>query len=470
VLALVLARWLGPPVQRVLFPSTLGWNPEPLDLRVGVIAFALAQLVGLCVSGAMVWRTRSRDVGSLLRGGAATRNRRSARARTVLVGLQAGVSFLLLVASLAFVRSFHKATHVDLGYTLDELVSVQIATGSLELTRLQERDLYRELYREVSALPGVASASLAYTNPWWNNRTETVFSVDRDSMPPVPGYGDPLFDAASPDYLRTMGVEVREGRWISADDRPGSEPVMVVNEALAKFYWPGERAIGHCLRLGADTMPCRTIVGISRDQRVTGTLDGPPVPGYVIPMAQADEHGLSPSLFVRPTGSASPLLPVLRRAAQTIMPGLPYAGVERVRDHLEPMLAPWRLGAIAFTALGVVAMVVALAGLYAVLAFIVAERRHEFAVRAAIGGSHRQIARPVTRQALVTVLGGLASGAVVLALAARRLETFLFQVTVLDPLPLLAISITVLFLAWRASAGPARVAARQDPMEALRSD
>ncbi|MBC7897659.1 MAG: ABC transporter permease, partial [Cytophagaceae bacterium] len=415
--------------------------------------------------------TRSRDVGTLLRGSAAARSRGSARARTALVGLQAAVSFVLLAASLAFVRSFHKATTVDLGFTLGELVSVQIATGALHIPRARERELYRELHRQVLVLPGVASASLGYTNPWWNNRTENVFSVTRDSMPAVPGWGSPLFDAAGPDYQRTMGVVLREGRWISPDDRAGSEPVLVVNEALAAFYWPGDtQVLGKCLRIGADTMPCRTIVGVTRNQRVTGALDDPPLPAYFLPEAQADEHALSPSLFVRPSGSATPLLPVLRRAAQTIVPGLPYADVARVRDHLEPMLAPWRLGAIAFTALGVVAMVVALAGLYAVLAFLVAERRHEFAVRAAIGGSHRQIARPVTRQALLTVFGGLAAGLVVLLVASPRLEGFLFQVTVLDPLAIVGVASTVIALAWRAALGPARVAARQDPMEALRSD
>ncbi len=471
VLALLLARSFGPPVQRVLFPPSVGWNPETIDVRVAFLAFALAQGVGLCVSAAMVRRTRARDIGSLLRGSAGVRNRASARARTVLVGLQATVSFVLLAASLAFVRSFHKATHVDLGYTLDELVSVQIATGTLELTRAEERELYRELHRQVSAMPGVVSSSLGYTNPWWNNRTEDVFSETRDSMPQVPGWGGPLFDAAGPDYLRTMNIRLREGRWISVDDRAGSAPVLVVNEALAHFYWPGAtQVLGRCLRIGADTMPCRTIVGITRNQRMTGRLDGPPLPAYFIPEAQSDEHRLSPSLFVRPVGSATPLMPALRQAAQTIMPGLPYADVARVRDHLEPMLSPWRLGAIAFTALGVVAMVVALAGLYAVLAFLVAERRHEFAVRAAIGASHRQIARPVTRQALLTVLGGLIAGVLILAIASPQLEVFLFQVTLLDPLAMAIIATMVLLLAWRAALGPARVAARQDPMQALRSD
>ena len=115
-------------------------------------------------------------------------------------------------------------------------------------------------------------------------------------------------------------------------------------------------------------------------------------------------------------------------------------------------------------------MVVALAGLYAVLAFLVAERRHEFAVRAAIGASHRQIARPVTRQALQTVSGGLVAGVLVLVIASPRLEVFLFQVSLLDPVAIAVIATMVLLLTWRAALGPARAAAGQDPMQALRND
>jgi ABC-type antimicrobial peptide transport system permease subunit len=194
------------------------------------------------------------------------------------------------------------------------------------------------------------------------------------------------------------------------------------------------------------------------------------MPTYFLPEAQADAYGMSPSLFVRASGSEESLMPALRRLTQTFVPGLPLVEVGKVRDHLEPMLAPWRLGAIAFTALGAVAIVVALVGLYAVLAFLVAERRQEFAIRAAIGGSHRQIARPVTRHALLTVAVGLLSGVILLIVAAPRVQPVLFRVSLIDPLALAGVVLAVGALAWWAAAGPARQAAREDPMNALRGD
>ena len=301
------------------------------------------------------------------------------------------------------------------------------------------------------------------TNQSWNLRIP-----GRDSLPKVGPYGDPIIDAVGPEYLEVMRIPLRAGRFISAGDQPGSAPVMVINEALARAYWPGQDPIGQCAMIGDESIVCRQIVGIIGNHSFTGTLGSEPLPAYYLPVVQAEEFGVSTRLFMRLRGDAEAQLERIRRLAQGFVPGLPSAEVRLMQLQFDPLLAPWRLGALAFTGLGVLAALIAMLGLFSVLAYLVAERRREFAIRGALGAQAAQILGPVVRQGLLVVGVGAAAGVLLAMAAARWLQPQMFRVQLLDPAVLASVLAGLLLMALAASLGPARSAAKADPMQVLR--
>lgn len=325
----------------------------------------------------------------------------------------------------------------------------------------------RERLREI---PGVRGVSLGYMTPWNNNRNENVAIPGRDSLPTVPNFGSPAFDAVTPDYLQTMGMRLVAGRWITEADRAGAQPVIVINESLARLYWPGERSVlGRCLRVGADSMPCREIVGVVADHRFTGGLDDDPVAAYFLPLDQARTHNFDPRLFIRVQGNPEHAVETLRRTLQSLAVDLPAASVRPLQSQVDFLFASWRIGAIAFTALGALAAVIAVVGLTGVLSFLVSERRRDFAIRSALGARSDQISGPVVRQALAVVGIGGVLGAVAVWFASPWLQPQLFHTRLMEPGVVAPLLLALLAAALLAALGPARRAGTSDPMEVLRA-
>jgi predicted permease len=472
--ALLVVHWTTPLARSVLFPGA-EFAYGPLNLRLIAPAIGASLLLGMCVALGTAWSASRVDPAALLAAGGSTRTtggRGSRRIRLALVGVQAALSLILLVASTGFVRSFREATGTRLGFNIHGLIQAEIARVKFDsAARIHHAELNARLYERLRTMPGVASVSMGYTGPWWNNRAEAVFIPGRDSLPLVPSFGEPMFDVVTPGYLETMQLALRSGRWISEQDNAGAPRVIVISEGVARLYWPDEpRVIGKCMRIGEASATCREIIGVVADPRFTGSLDDPPVPIYFIPIAQAGEYRFDVKLFVRAAGDADGLLPSIRHLAQTIEPDLPAASVQLVQTQVDPLLAPWRIGALAFTALGVLAAIVAALGLFSVLAFLVAERRREFAIRGALGAEAMQILTPVLRQGIVVVAAGVVAGTGIMFAAARWLQPMLFHVPLLDPVVVATVIAGILVLAAMAASGPARAASRMDPMEALRGE
>ena len=449
---------------RALILPAVTWASPAIDLRVAGAAFVLAAGIGAVVALWSSVQAARLDPADLLRGSAghATASRRTHRVRQSLLVVQAAIFAALLSGAGAFVVSLRRATAVDFGFDVDRLISASIPLPS-DTPRDRTRAVYHRARERVASLPEVESASLGYMEPWYNNTEDEVFVPESDVKLPRM-----LLDLASPEHLRTFGMTMRSGRWIDSSDVAGGAPVLVVNETLARAVWPSGQAIGRCMRIGADSMPCRTIVGIVRDMRVTGSVDGPYEAVYYIPVAQSGRYRQTPHLFFRPRGDAAVAQTVVRRALQELEPNLPAVTVHAVKDNVSWLTAQLSVGAAAFTAFGILAAIVATIGLYSVLSFLVVEQRRETAVRLALGALPHELGWSVTRRALTIVFGGMTIGFIALIPLRTLLEPILFHTKLLDGWSLTSVAAIGAMTAALGALVPTRAILRTDAAEALR--
>jgi predicted permease len=464
LLGLVIAMPAVAAARALLLPATT-WARPLLDVRAGAVAFAIALAVGAIVA---LWSTvhaMRADPLTLLRGtgsGQMSGGRRTGTLRRTLLVVQAAIFAVLLAGASAFVLSLRRASTVDFGFDVRSVMAARISLPA-GTPREAARDLMRRAHERVASLPGVQSASLAYMEPWSNN-TGVDISVPGSTVEP-PGV---FFDMATPEYPRTFGVRMRHGRWIETGDGPNAPAVVVINEALEKVFWPAGAAIGQCMRVGDDTMPCRTIVGVVRSFHVTGGADDPPMPVVYVPFEQASAFRQRPALFYRAPGDQSAVARSVQRALQTLEANLPAAHVRAVSGNIEWLTSPLRLGAAAFTAFGIVAALVGAVGLYSVLAFLILEQRRSHAIRLAIGAVPSRLARSVVGFAVVTVIAGMALGYAALVPLASVLEPMLFRTRALEPLAVAAVALLGVLTAVGAALVPARAVLRTDVMTVLR--
>jgi hypothetical protein len=272
--------------------------------------------------------------------------------------------------------------------------------------------------------------------------------------------------AVGEDYFPTLGTAIRQGRAFTADDREGSEAVVIVNETTAQALWPGRQALGECLYIQSRTAPCARVVGVAADIHRSGLKEEPSMQ-YYVPVGQ--ERGFSGSwLIIRPRGEVTTAWPALREALQAADPEVRSIDVRQLSQRLAGEVRPFRLGMVAFGLSATLALIVAGLGLYSIMAHAVAWRRHEIGVRLALGARPRSIARLVVGRGALLATAGIGLG-LATALAARPwLEPQLFNTSARDPLVLLGVAVVLEAVALAAGWLPARRAVAVSPTEALR--
>jgi ABC-type antimicrobial peptide transport system permease subunit len=244
--------------------------------------------------------------------------------------------------------------------------------------------------------------------------------------------------------------------------------VVVVSESMARVLWTGRDALGECLRIHADTMPCRTVIGIAEDA-IQNNFSEEQRFRYYLPLEQEDP-ARGHTVMLRMQGDAGAALEPVRKALQAVMPGTSYIRVRAFRDVVNDQRRSWRLGATMFVAFGGLALVVAAVGLYGVIAYNVAQRMHELGVRIALGAQARDVIRLVVGQGVrVAMIGGFIGGGFALY-AGRWVEPLLFRLSPHDPATYGLVAGILLLVALLASTVPAARATRADPNAALRSE
>jgi predicted permease len=314
-----------------------------------------------------------------------------------------------------------------------------------------------------AALPVVSGAAITSTVPFWMRWNEDLYVTGIDSVSKL---GDFTLNAVSPEYFRTVGTRILRGRGFEPTDRKGAPPVAVVSEGMARVIWPGTDALGQCFRVGADTSPCTTVVGIAEETR-TGSLEDSGEYEYYL---AADQRDRKEAIFVRTTGPAAAQMEPIRRELQRLMPGTAFVTARTMVDVMAREIRPWRLGATMFTVFGGLALVLASVGLYGVIAFNVVQRLHELGVRVALGARTTDIIRLVLAEGVRVVLVGIVLGVGIALLTGRYVSSLLFHVSPRDPWVLGAVGAALLVVAVGASLVPALRASRVDPNLALRAD
>jgi len=263
-----------------------------------------------------------------------------------------------------------------------------------------------------------------------------------------------------------MGTRLLRGRAITDQDAGGAPRVMVVSTSMAHVLWPDHDPLGACIRIGGDTVPCTTVVGVAEDIK-SRSLGDEPAFFYYLSADQFNPDG--GGLFVR-IRDAARARETVRRALQPIMPGPSYVTVTPISDAVSGETQSWRLGATLFSVFGLLALVLAAIGLYSVIAYNVAWRTHEMGVRVALGAGMRDIVRLVLTEGVVLAGLGVALGTVIALIVGRWVAPLLFEESPRDPAVFVFVAATLLAVALVASLAPARRAGRVDPMQALRSE
>src|SRR5438552_1422548 len=277
--------------------------------------------------------------------------------------------------------------------------------------------------------------------------------------------GDFDLNAVSPDYFATMGTRILRGRGVSAQDIRAAPQVMVVSDAMAKALWPGQDAIGQCVKVGADTTPCRYVVGVAENIKSQRLGDDRTLFYY---LSAAQWHPEKGGLFLRVRGDGARSAEAIRRRLQQLMPGTSYVTVTPLREILGEQTRSWELGATMFLAFGALALVLAAIGLYSVIAYNVAQRAQELGVRAALGAQQKDLVRLVLNEGLKMATVGIVIGVVIALAGGQWLGPLLFQESPHDPLVFGFVALLLLGVTVAASVVPSRRAARVDPIVALR--
>ncbi len=275
-------------------------------------------------------------------------------------------------------------------------------------------------------------------------------------------------NSVSPDYFSTVGTRIIRGRGVTAADVATAPLSMVVSAGMAKRLWPASDAIGQCVKMNADTMPCIYVVGVAEDIKAQ-KLDGEDDYYYYLPYAQF--HPEQGGLFVRTRAAqGTKVSDIVRRALQKEMPGASYITITPFGDIVGSQTKSWQLGASMFLTFGILALVLAAIGLFSVISYNVAQRTHELGVRVALGAQMGDLIKLVVSEGMKLGVIGVAIGAAVALGAGRWIKPLLFGESPRDPLIFGVVTVVLLSVTMIASFIPARRASRVDPNRALRSD
>jgi len=469
--ALVVA-WLGIRAIasiRVATDIPIRWGVE-LDPRVLAFTAVVTLIAGIATGLAPGLAARKRNLNALLKSSAGNAGMQGhQRLRSALVVGQIAVSVVVLVCAGLFVRSSSSASHMPLGFRSDHLLLLSTELPGQRYDTTRGLALYDEIARRVGALPGVTSVGVTRYLPFGFERDNLSVAPIASAIP-VPTNGFSYFtNVIAANYFDALGIPLLEGRRFTDRDDAHGPRVAIVNDAFAKTVWPGQTAIGKQFHINGSSGPVLEIVGVVRGMQdlIPGET---PKPYVFLPLAQSYRPGMT--LLVRTRAVPTALTPAIRTAIASIDASLPIFDVRTMDEHLRngQALLFTRIGAAFASVFGLLALVLAMIGVYGVVSYAVAQRTREIGVRVALGATIPGILALVVRHGLRLAWSGVALGTVVSFAVTGVLASILVGVTPHDPVVLGGVAALLTGIALVASFAPARRATRIDPITALRAE
>ncbi|MDQ3906856.1 MAG: ABC transporter permease [Acidobacteriota bacterium] len=468
LLGLLFAVWGVELISAFVPQNVPRFDETSLDLRVLGFTFAASIATGILFGIAPAIQSSKFDLNEALKEGGrtGTDGRGRARVRSLLIVSEVALSLVLLVGAGLLVKSFIKLRSTDPGFNPERTLTASLSLSSVRYdTREKYTNFFTQLVERVRQLPGVESVGAVNPLPLSDNNYSFSFVVV-GQPPPAPGQSPSAAARfVTPDYFRAQGVPLREGRYFNDQDKPGGPSSLIVNEAFARRYLPGEDPIGKRLRLGINKFEGE-IVGVVGDIR-GDNLAEPGAPEYYVPEPSA---GFSDMTLVIRTSTSDPasLTNPLREIVAEMDKDQPLYDVRTMDSLMARSVARQRFSTTLIGLFAALAMLLAAVGIFSVMSFLVAQRTHEIGVRMALGAQPRDILRMIVRHGMTLTLVGVGVGIVASLGLTRLMASMLYQVSATDPLVFGGIAALLSLVALLACYAPARRATKVDPMIALR--
>jgi predicted permease len=439
-----------------------------IDARVVAVTALIVCAATLLFGCVPALHAAPADVASTLRSGSRAVTRRSGRWSNALVSVQVALAMVLLVGSFLLIGSFARLSLVDLGFRSRGVLTVPLSLSAPRYSAERRTILLDGLRDRLAALPGVEAVGATATNPFreWGFAND-ITPVERKADAPPSGLMQAGWRSVTPGFFGVLQIPLVAGRTFTPADRDGAERVAIVSRGLADRLWPHENAVGRRFYWGGLDGQPRTVVGVVGDVRDT-RLDAPPTPIVYLPYAQMPMEGMT--LLVRVRKGTPATTDAIRRAVQGLDPAMPVDEIEAIDANRRRAVSAPRFRVVMLGTFGAVALALAALGLYGTVAFTVAQRSREIAIRVALGARPGQIVGLFFRDGATLAVAGTAVGLAIAWGVAGILRALLFETPSRDPRAFVPAAALLVGVAVLASYLPARRATHVDPVATLTRD
>ncbi|HWQ36040.1 MAG TPA: ABC transporter permease [Blastocatellia bacterium] len=471
VAGMMLALW-GTEVLLAMVPKGLPRAAEAsLDGRVLGFTLLISLLTGMLFGLAPAWQSLRTDLNDTLREGGRGGDGRGSRVRSALIVSEVAVAFLLLVCAGLLINSFWRLRQVNPGFDPKSVLSFRVSLPGTQYDKPEKVEaFYQQLSSRIQAMPGVVSVSGVNPLPLSGNNAGVGFAIEgQPTEPGRPFPYDTYLRVIRPDYFQTMNIQLVAGRDFSERDKLESTPVVIINESLAKRYFPNQNPLGRRINpsFGVDGRGVlwREIVGVVKDVHHASLSEDSDAEVYV---AHTQAPWNTITVVARTSINPSSLIQSVRNEVRSLNPDLPVYDIRTLEERISLTVAQPRFQMLLLTIFAGIALLLTAVGLYGVLAYNVAQRTQEIGIRMALGASAGKVRVMVVRQGMTLALAGIGLGLIASFAATRLLASLLYGVTATDPLTFALIGLAMLLIALAACWIPARRATKVDPMIALR--
>jgi putative ABC transport system permease protein len=445
-----------------------GWGRLGINFTVLAFTFGVSMLAGMISGLAPVWHSTRTNLNEALKAGGRGDSGTSShnRLRSVLIVSEVALSLVLLIGAALMVRSFVEMMRADLGIKPENVLALQIALPRESYEENSKKlAFYDQLLARVGVLPGVVKAGAVNIVPFSSNFQSSNFQIVGRTPFPKGQEPDVEVRVTTPDYFEAIGTGLRRGRLFNSRDDTNATRVVLINEAFAKKFLPGEEPIRQRLNFGGGEKETQEIIGVVSDVK-NDDLDEAVEPIAYSPYAQ---HPWSiMSLVIRGTQDPTRLTSAVRSEVQALDPNLPVSNIKPVRQMIDERISPKRLMTYILAAFGLIALLLASIGIYGVMSYAVTQRTQEIGVRMALGAQALDVLKLVIKKGMAMALVGVAIGLAGAYALTRVLANLLFKVAPTDLVTFAAVSISLIVVALVACYIPARRATKVDPLVALR--